>query len=89
MPLHILLLVIVMYGAIVALIISLTMIAFTIYKGNSVRPMTTICRKSEIYSILRDVPDDCIIEVWLGRNTYDTVPHRKAYGRDLRNYISE
>ena len=62
---HILLLVIVMFGAIIALIISLTMIAFTIYKGNSTRPMVITCRKSEIYSLLRDLPDDCILEVWL------------------------
>ena len=83
MPLHILLLVIVMYGAIVALIISLTMIAFTVYKGNSVKPITTVCRKSEIYSLLQDIPDDCILEIRIGRNTYDECPYGKTYRRNL------
>ena len=62
---HIMLLVIVMYGAIIALVISLTMIAFTVYKGNSIKPMVITCRKSEIHTVLNSVPDDCIIEVWL------------------------
>lgn len=83
------LLVIVMFGAIIALVISLMMIALAICKGNSVKCDKICCRKSEFDYLLRDVPDDCVIEVWIGRNTYDEFPYRKAYGRNLRNNISE
>ncbi|MBQ3023444.1 MAG: hypothetical protein IJD91_09020 [Clostridia bacterium] len=78
-----------MYGAIAALIISLMMIALVIYKGNATKHETICCRKSEFYSLSGHIPDDCIIEVWIGRNTYDKSPIGKAYGRNLRNNISE
>ena len=54
-----------MCGSIIALIISLMMIAFTIYKGSCVKQYRICCRKSEFYNLLKDIPDDCIIEVWL------------------------
>ena len=61
-----------MYGAITALIIALMMIAFVIYKGNSIRfEKTMYCKKSEFASLGEQLPDNCIIEIRIGRNTYD------------------
>lgn len=78
-----------MYGAIVALIIALMMIALVIYKGNETKSEMIYCRKSELYSLYESIPDDCILEIRIGRNTYEQFPYRKTRGRDLRNYISE
>ena len=75
---HIMLLVIVMYGAIVALIISLAMIAFVIYKGNSIKLDTIYCSKDEMLSLSESIPDNCIIEIRIGRNTYEQFPYRKT-----------
>lgn len=61
-----------MYGAITALIIALMMIAFVIYKGNSIKLETTMyCKKSELGSFAELLPENCIIEIRIGRNTYD------------------
>ena len=86
---HILLLVIVMCGVIVALVISVMMIALVIYKGNSIKFDTIYCSKSEMLAISESIPDDCIIEIRIGRNTYDNFPDRNNHGRNLRNNISE
>ena len=61
-----------MYGAITALIIALMMIAFVIYKGNSIKfEKTMYCKKSELGTFTNCLPDNCIIEIRIGRNTYD------------------
>lgn len=78
-----------MYGAIFALIISLMMIVFVIYKGNFCGGRCYICKKSEMEYLLDIIPDDCIIEIWIGRNTYDELGNRNYSGRNLRNHISE
>ena len=78
-----------MSGSIIALIISLMMIAFVIYKGNTAGGHTFYVRKAEFLSMTNSLPDDCIIQVWIGRNTYEQFKPRENRGRDLRNYISE
>ena len=83
------LVVMVMYGAIVALIIALMMIALVICKGNETKSEMIYCRKSELYSLCEAIPDDCILEIRIGRNTYDECPYGKTYRRNLRNNISE
>ena len=61
-----------MYGAITALIIALMMITFVIYKGNSIKfEKTMYCKKSELGSFAELLPENCIIEIRIGRNTYD------------------
>lgn len=61
-----------MYGAITALIIALMMIAFVICKGNNIKlEKTMYCKKSELGTFADRLPDNCIIEIRIGRNTYD------------------
>ena len=78
-----------MYGAVLALIIALTMILFVIYKSRFYGINSYVCRKSEIKTLLRSVPDDCIIEIWIGRNVYGNRRNPNSPGGDLRNNISE
>lgn len=78
-----------MFGAITALIIALMMIAFVIYKGSCVHGKFIHCRKSEFLSMANEFPDDCIIQIWIGRNTYEQFRAAEARRRNLRNNISE
>ena len=66
-----------MYGAIIALVISLMMIALVIAKGTGADKSMICCRKSELYSIAEYIPDDCILEIRIGRKTYEQYPDRK------------
>ena len=73
-----------MYGAITALIIALMMITLVICKGNSIRfEKTMYCKKSELGSFADGLPDNCIIEIRIGRNTYDARRNTDASRRDL------
>lgn len=67
-----------MYGAIAALIIALMMITLVICKGSSIKREMICCRKSELYSLCETIPDDCMLEIWIGRNTYERYPYRKT-----------
>lgn len=78
-----------MTSAIFALIIALMMIVFVVYKSNFCGVKYYVCRKSEIENLLDFLPEDCIIEVWIGRNTYDGFGIGNSPGRNLRNNISE
>lgn len=78
-----------MFGAITALIISLMMIFFVIYKGRTLGGQMLYCRKSEFLSLADSFPDDCIIQIWIGRNTYEQFRDGKTRRRNLRNNIPE
>ena len=78
-----------MMGAIFALIIALMMIAFVIYKSSFCSCEYFVCKKSDIESLMDSLPDDCIIHIWIGRNTYDESGIRNSPRRNLRNHISE
>ena len=78
-----------MYGTVFALIIALVMIGFVIYKGSVCGGICYVCKKSEIEYLMDSLPDDCIIEIWIGRKTYDEFGNRNYSGRNLRNHISE
>jgi len=78
-----------MYGAVLALIIALMMICFVIYKSNFYSGKYFVCRKSEIEFLIDSLPDDCILEVWIGRSTYEQYGNRNSPRRDLRNHIPE
>lgn len=82
-------LVIIMSGAIIALIISLMMIFFVIYKGHTLGVKTFYCRKSEFLSMTEDFPDDCIIQIWIGRNTYESYGSRNPRRGNLRDNLPE
>ena len=77
-----------MAGAVFALIIALTMICLVIYKGHFSKGQMLYCRKSEFLSMTDNFPEDCIIQIWIGRNTYEQ-QSRDAGRRNLRNNISE
>jgi len=78
-----------MPGAIFALIIALMMIGFVIYKGNATEETVIFCKKSELFSVIGDFPDNCVFHIRIGRNTKDARRNRKAGRRNLRNNISE
>ena len=78
-----------MYGAITALIIALMMIAFVIYKGHTFGAETFYCRKSELLSMTDKLPDNCIIQIWIGRNNYEQYRIGNSRRRNLRNNISK
>lgn len=88
-PLHILLVVIIMTGSIIALVISLMMIFLVIYKGKYCSIESHVCRKSDAWRILDDVPDDSIIQILIGRNIYEYERNRYPRGGDLRDNIPE
>ena len=78
-----------MYGAVFALIIALMMIAFVIYKSRFFEGNYYVCTKSEIKTLTESLPDDCVIYIWIGRNTYEQFGDRNSPRRNLRNNISE
>lgn len=78
-----------MMSAICALVISLMMIVLVIFKGSVCEESCYICKKSEIEGYLDIIPDDCIIEIRIGRNSYDEFPRGNSPRRSLRNHISE
>ena len=67
-----------MYGIIVALFIVFTMIFFIILKSCTSGAVIFHCKKSELDSILYDLPDDCVIQVLIGGKSYE---HKRT-----RNY---
>lgn len=60
-----------MYGALLALMISLLMIAMIIFKGRKEYPYALWCKKSELASIIDTLSDDAVIEIRIGRNSYE------------------
>lgn len=64
-----------MYGAILALLIALTMIVLVILKGRNLYSRTVFCKKAQLTSIIDTLSDDCVIQIWIGRNTYE---HERA-----------
>ena len=78
-----------MASAIFALIIALMMIGFVICKGSLYGGRCYVCRKSDMKYLMDVLPDDCIIEIWIGRKAYDESGAGNPPGRNLRNYISE
>lgn len=68
---HILLLVIVMFGAVFALLITLVMIFLVVLKGRRFDGHTFFCRKSELVSIIDTISEDSVIQIWIGRNSYE------------------
>lgn len=82
-------LVIVMTGAVAALIISLMMIFLVIYKAHCVEEEIYYTKKAEAFSLLDGFPDDCIIQIRIGRNIYGYKGTGISRRRNLRNNISE
>lgn len=78
-----------MTGAIFALIIALMMIGFVVCKGSLYGGKCYVCRKSEMEHLLDLLPDDCIIEIWIGRKAYDEFGAGNSPRGNLRNNISE
>lgn len=78
-----------MLGAVLALIIALMMIVFVICKGNAVSQEIICCRKSELHFYTESIPENCIIQIRIGRNTYDAGRNRNAARRNIRNNISK
>lgn len=60
-----------MYGAILALLIALAMIALVILKGRGISPEMICCTKAELTSLIDSISDDCIIQILIGGNTYE------------------
>lgn len=60
-----------MYGAIFALLITVLMISMVIFKGHRAGGYAILCRKSDLASVIDTLSDDAIIQIWIGRNSYE------------------
>lgn len=60
-----------MYGIIISLLIVVLMMFFIIAKAYTAGIHTLYCKKSEIYDVLENVPDDCVIQILIGGNSYE------------------
>ena len=70
-------------------LIALMMIAFVIFKSRFFEGGYYVFKKSEIKDFTEPLPDDCVIYIWIGRNTYEEFRNRNYPRRNLRNNISE
>lgn len=71
-----------MYEAILALLLALCMILLTVLKGRKINCRTFFCRKSELVSIIDNISDDCVIQIWIGRDPYE---HKRGGNSRRRN----
>ena len=60
-----------MYGIITALLITVFMMLFIILKANSSGVRIFYCKKSDLEDLLKDIPDDCVIQILIGGNSYE------------------
>lgn len=71
-----------MYGIIISLLIAVFMILFIIVKAHTTNVHTFYCRKSDVFSLLENIPDDCVIQILIGGNSYE---HKRAGNSRRRN----
>ena len=60
-----------MYGIFIALSIAVAMIFFIIIKSYTLGTVILHCRKSELETLLKDLPEDCTIQILIGGKSYE------------------
>lgn len=60
-----------MYSAVFALLIAAMMMLLVILKGRRFDGRILYCKKSELVSIIENISEDSIIQIWIGRNSYE------------------
>ena len=66
-----------MFCTVISLLAVMVMTFLIILKARAANSFILRCEKSEIMQLLDDIPDDAVIEIWIGGNSYE---HKRASG---------